>query len=65
MHVAFGSMLGADRKMFRTRAGESVKLVDLLDEAVARAAAAVAGEEPGPERRQSETSWPAWSASAP
>jgi arginyl-tRNA synthetase len=37
VHVAFGSVLGADRKMFRSRAGESVKLVDLLDEAVARA----------------------------
>jgi arginyl-tRNA synthetase len=46
VHVAFGSMLGADRKMFRTRAGESVKLVDLLDEAVVRAAAAVAEKNP-------------------
>ncbi|HEY3811468.1 MAG TPA: arginine--tRNA ligase [Acidimicrobiales bacterium] len=37
VHVSFGSVLGADRKMLRSRAGESVKLVDLLDEAVARA----------------------------
>ena len=37
-HVGFGSILGADGKILRTRAGESVKLVDLLDEAVARAA---------------------------
>lgn len=42
VHVPFGNMLGADRKMFKTRAGGTVKLVDLLDEAVARAAAAVA-----------------------
>ena len=42
VHVAFGSVLGADRKMFRTRAGDTVKLVDLLDEAVARADAAIA-----------------------
>ncbi len=42
VHVAFGNMLGADRKMFKTRAGGTVKLVDLLDEAVARAATAVA-----------------------
>jgi arginyl-tRNA synthetase len=42
VHVQFGSMLGADRKMFKTRAGGTVKLTDLLDEAVARAAAAVA-----------------------
>jgi arginyl-tRNA synthetase len=41
-HVAFGSVLGADHKMLRTRAGTSVKLVDLLDEAVARAADAMA-----------------------
>ncbi|MDE3082189.1 MAG: arginine--tRNA ligase [Acidobacteriota bacterium] len=36
-HVAFGSVLGTDRKMLRTRAGVSVKLVGLLDEAMARA----------------------------
>ncbi|HVW32554.1 MAG TPA: arginine--tRNA ligase [Acidimicrobiia bacterium] len=40
-HVAFGSVLGADRKMFRTRAGGSIRLVDLLDEAVDRARAIV------------------------
>jgi arginyl-tRNA synthetase len=38
-HVAFGSILGADKKMFKTRAGETVRLTDLLDEAVERAAA--------------------------
>ena len=42
VHVPFGNMLGADRKMFKTRAGGTVKLVDLLDEAVARASDAVA-----------------------
>lgn len=36
-HVAFGTILGADRKAFKTRAGGTVKLVDVLDEAVARA----------------------------
>src|SRR6202034_2881771 len=41
-HVSFGSVLGDDHKMLRTRSGESVKLVDLLDEAVARARAAIA-----------------------
>jgi arginyl-tRNA synthetase len=30
-HVAFGSVLGADRQMYRTRTGESVRLVDLVD----------------------------------
>ena len=42
VHVPFGNMLGADKKMFKTRAGGTVKLVDLLDEAVDRAADAVA-----------------------
>src|SRR5688572_18951954 len=41
-HVAFGSVLDADRKMFRTRAGGSIRLVDLLDEAVERARQIVA-----------------------
>ncbi|MGL4668188.1 MAG: arginine--tRNA ligase [Saezia sp.] len=36
--VGFGSILGSDGKMFRTRAGESVQLSDLLKEAVERAA---------------------------
>jgi arginyl-tRNA synthetase len=46
VHVGFGSVLGADRKMFSSRAGESVKLIDLLDEAVARADAAVTEKNP-------------------
>ncbi len=36
-HVAFGSVLGPDRKMYKTRSGETVKLVELLDEAIERA----------------------------
>ena len=36
-HVAFGSVLGPDRKPFKTRAGGTIKLVDLLDEAHQRA----------------------------
>jgi len=38
-HVGFGSILGPDGRMLRSRAGESVKLVALLEEAVARATA--------------------------
>ena len=41
-HVAFGSILGPDKKMFKTRSGESVKLLDLIAEAVERAAKVVA-----------------------
>lgn len=36
-HVSFGSVLGTDGKMFRTRAGDTVRLADLVDEAVGRA----------------------------
>jgi arginyl-tRNA synthetase len=45
-HVAFGSVLGPDGKVFRTREGGTVKLSDLLDDAVARAAAVVAEKSP-------------------
>ena len=38
-HVAFGNVLGPDRKMFKTRSGETVKLIGLLDEARERALA--------------------------
>ena len=36
-HVAFGSVLGADRKMLKSRSGDAVRLIELLDEAVERA----------------------------
>ena len=39
--VPFGLVLGDDGKRFKSRTGESVKLSDLLDEAVVRARAAV------------------------
>jgi arginyl-tRNA synthetase len=45
VHVAFGSVLGPDNKMFKSRSGESVKLDALLDEAVERAATAMAERE--------------------
>jgi arginyl-tRNA synthetase len=45
-HVAFGPTLGADGKMFRTRAGASARLSDLLDEAVERAGGVVAEKNP-------------------
>lgn len=38
-HHAFGTMMGADGKPFKTRAGDTVKLADLLVEAVERAEA--------------------------
>jgi len=45
-HVAFGSVLGPDRKMLKTRAGESISLAALLDEAVERAARVVEEKSP-------------------
>jgi len=35
-HVAFGHVLGPDRKMFKTRSGESVRLAGLVEEAILR-----------------------------
>ena len=46
MHVTFGTMLGADNKPFKTRTGGTVKLGDLLDEAVERAKAVVEAKNP-------------------
>jgi arginyl-tRNA synthetase len=40
-HVSFGNVLGPDRKMFKTRSGESVLLMGLVEEAVARSDAAL------------------------
>lgn len=42
VHVSFGNVLGSDHKLLRTRAGDSIKLIDLLDEAEARGVEAVA-----------------------
>jgi arginyl-tRNA synthetase len=46
VHVSFGNVLGDDRKMLRSRSGDAVKLIELLDEAVERAEAAVAEKSP-------------------
>ncbi|MFK8910296.1 arginine--tRNA ligase [Streptomyces sp. YS-3] len=40
-NMGYGTVLGADGKPFKTREGETVKLEDLLDEAVERATAVV------------------------
>jgi len=54
-HAAFGMVLGADGKPYKTRSGENVKLSELLDESVTRAAAAISEKNPDmceDERRQ-------------
>ncbi|NDL57570.1 arginine--tRNA ligase [Phytoactinopolyspora mesophila] len=44
-HVAYGTVLGPDGRPFKTRAGGTVRLMDLLDDAVQRARAVVADRE--------------------
>lgn len=53
-HVAFGTMMGKDGKPFKTRAGGTVKLVELLEEAKRRAFDLVTEKNPdlSEERRQ-------------
>ena len=53
--IPFGSILGQDRKMLRTRSGETVQLANVLDEAVERAYKIVAEKNPDfPEKEKKE-----------
>lgn len=36
-HIAYGTMMGSDGRPFRTRSGDTIKLVELLEEAIRRA----------------------------
>jgi arginyl-tRNA synthetase len=51
-HITFGSILGENRKLMKTRSGENVPLRDLLDEAVQRARKII--EEKNPDLSESE-----------
>jgi arginyl-tRNA synthetase len=42
VHVNFGNVLGTDRKMLKSRSGDPMKFIDLVDEAIERGRAAVA-----------------------
>ena len=53
-HIAFGSILGDDRKIMRTRAGETVGLAELLDEAIERARATIAEKKPAVDQQDVE-----------
>lgn len=46
VHVAFGFVLGTDRKKLKSRSGEPVRFVDVVDEAIERATAAVREKNP-------------------
>ena len=51
-HITFGSILGEDRKLMKTRSGDNVALRDVLDEAVVRARKLV--DEKNPELPENE-----------
>jgi arginyl-tRNA synthetase len=53
-HVAFGSILGEDRKMMKTRSGENVELGGLLTEAIERALSVVVGKNPDLAKEEQE-----------
>jgi len=46
VHVAFGNVLGPDRKMLKSRSGEPVRFIDVVDEAIERATASVREKNP-------------------
>ena len=46
-HINFGSVLGSNGQMLKSRAGQSVKLVDLLKESIKRADNAISEKNPG------------------
>lgn len=45
-HVAFGSILGKDRRPFKTRSGDTVSLQDVIDEAISRATQVIETKSP-------------------
>lgn len=45
-HIGFGKILGDDGKPFKTRSGDTIRLVDVLDEAEVRAQKVVAEKRP-------------------
>ena len=46
-HIAYGTMMGSDGRPFKTRSGDTIKLVDLIDEAIRRAHELVSRKNPG------------------
>ena len=46
-HINFGSVLDSNGQMLKSRAGQSVKLVDLLRESIKRADNAISEKNPG------------------
>jgi len=57
VHIAFGSILGKDRKPFKTRSGENVGLVEVLEEVICRSRAFIEERE-GDEEKEAITFTP-------
>jgi len=55
VHVAFGFVLGTDRKKLKSRSGEPVRFVDVVDEAIERATASVREKNPDLPAQEQET----------
>lgn len=53
-HVQFGSILGTDKRMFRSRSGATVRLVDLIDAAIDRALEVVSAKAPDLDQAEKE-----------
>jgi len=53
-HMGFGVVTGTDKKRFKTRSGETVKLVTLLDEAVSRATVEITNRVAQQEEKETE-----------
>jgi arginyl-tRNA synthetase len=51
-HASFGLVLGADRKRLKSRSGEPIRFIDVIDEAIERGRAAVAEKNPDLPREQ-------------
>ena len=64
VHVNFGNVLGTDRKMLKSRSGDPLRFIELVDEAVERGRASVGRAKPRPARRRADASSAASSASA-
>ncbi len=53
-HVQFGSILGPDKKMFKSRSGGTVRLVELIDSAIEKAMVVVSEKAPDLEPAEKE-----------
>jgi arginyl-tRNA synthetase len=53
-HISYGTMMGKDGKPFKTRSGDTIKLIDLCEEGVERAFKLVSGKNPDLPKAQRE-----------